>query len=268
VSILCQGIVFNQEARRFIMGTATEDVRADAKPAVIRRRFRLSDAMILIAATGMGFGVLAWLSRSTDGELSWWNLWSEVSIVFQNSGRGSLAEGILYLCAEVASLMSPLVAMWTLALLPIRLIAPRPRLRRIACQPGWIAVCAACSALAAIGLQMIGVVLVGGTDIASAPTIVADIFMYSPMFLGMAVAASWMTLCVGRRWRADRSWVDRSGRAVGCFWIVAAIALMGVVSLQATVQAMGIPFTVRVPANSALPAQAADEADEPESRPR
>jgi hypothetical protein len=43
----------------------------------------------------------------------------------------------------------------------------------------------------------------------------------------MAVLTSWMTLIVGRRWRAEPTWVDRLGRAVGVFWIVAGAVVPG-----------------------------------------
>ena len=44
---------------------------------------------------------------------------------------------------------------------------------------------------------------------------------YVPMFVGWAVFVTWMTLLIGRRWRAERSWIDRLGRATGVFWILA-----------------------------------------------
>jgi hypothetical protein len=45
--------------------------------------------------------------------------------------------------------------------------------------------------------------------------------------IGMAVLTSWMTLIVGRRWRAEPTSVDRLGRAVGVFWIVAGVVVPG-----------------------------------------
>ncbi len=38
--------------------------------------------------------------------------------------------------------------------------------------------------------------------------------------VGFAVAASWLVLIVGRRWRPEPSWIDRCGRAVGAYWIM------------------------------------------------
>lgn len=37
---------------------------------------------------------------------------------------------------------------------------------------------------------------------------------------GFAVAATWFALWVGRWWRLEPDWIDRGGRALGCYWIV------------------------------------------------
>ncbi len=38
--------------------------------------------------------------------------------------------------------------------------------------------------------------------------------------IGFAVIASWVALALARRWRSERGWIDRAGRAVGLLWIV------------------------------------------------
>ena len=47
------------------MASAMEQPRTVAKPATIRRPFRILDAMILVAATAIGFAASEWLSRET-----------------------------------------------------------------------------------------------------------------------------------------------------------------------------------------------------------
>jgi hypothetical protein len=37
---------------------------------------------------------------------------------------------------------------------------------------------------------------------------------------GWAVIVAWLTLALTSHWRAEPSWVDRSGRVLGCIWIV------------------------------------------------
>ena len=36
---------------------------------------------------------------------------------------------------------------------------------------------------------------------------------------GYAVAATWVVLAASGRWRPEKSWVDRLGRALGLAWI-------------------------------------------------
>jgi hypothetical protein len=45
----------------------------------------------------------------------------------------------------------------------------------------------------------------------------------TPLYLGLAVLASWLTLRAGGWWRAEPSWIDRLGRALGVLWIAEAV---------------------------------------------
>jgi hypothetical protein len=240
---------------------AKQEVRSGARPAAIRRRFRLVDAMILVAATAIGCGTIDLLSRATVGGLSPLDGFDEVREFFHQSPGEIGGEGVAYFFAMISVLVSPIVAAWTLALLPIRLIDPRPRWRRVACQPGMMAACASAFAIAGIGLLICGLVLVCGSK-SDAGLIVESAHGSAPMFVGLAVSISWMTLLVGRRWRAERSWVDRFGRAVGCFWIASGLLLIFVIVLGAK----GQSFTASTPLRTSIPAQVAGESDETASR--
>ena len=45
-----------------------------------------------------------------------------------------------------------------------------------------------------------------------------------PMFLvGGAVASVWIVMWLSGTWRADRSWVDRAGAALGIYWIMMSV---------------------------------------------
>ncbi len=44
-----------------------------------------------------------------------------------------------------------------------------------------------------------------------------------PRFAGFVVGGAWLALAMAGRWRPERSWVDRLGRAIGVFWIAAAV---------------------------------------------
>jgi hypothetical protein len=223
------------------MASAIEHARTIANPAAKGRRFRILDAMILVAATAIGFAASEWLSRETNGYLSFWGFFQGVWGYYSESTAEVGVAQFVYPCSMVAYLMSPIVAMLTLALIPIRLFSPRPRWRRIASQPGMIAACAAGLALVGIGLLISGVALAAGIEDAGRWMLESSFFL--PMFLGMAVVTSWMTLLFGRRWRAERSWVDRFGRAIGCYWVVTGLLMICMVAIQECDQ----PFTLSLP---------------------
>jgi hypothetical protein len=44
-----------------------------------------------------------------------------------------------------------------------------------------------------------------------------------PRHAGVVVAGAWLTLRLAGAWRPEPTWVDRAGRALGVFWLVAAL---------------------------------------------
>ena len=94
-----------------------------------------------------------------------------------------------------------------------------------------IAACTTGVALVLIGLPILGAILISGTDAALTPFAAIVTVVFSPIFVGQSVLVAWMTLIVSRRWRAEPSWVDRFGRAVGVYWIVAGLLMIGPIVL-------------------------------------
>lgn len=231
------------------MGTATD--RATPRTATPKRRFRMVDAMILVAATAAGCALISWLDRATDGEVSWQALGecirelTETALAWEAASDWEIVFELTYY--NVACLVLPLVALWTLAVIPLRLLGPRPRWRRLACQPGLMAACATAVVLVAYGLLIGTVSLVVRREGASWSEAVTELALvgfapHAPLAVGLAVLASWMTLIVGRRWRAEPSWVDRLGRILGVFWICAGFAITGLMVLYTTI---GVGFVQR-----------------------
>ncbi len=108
---------------------------------------------------------------------------------------------------------------WTAALVPLRLIRPRPPWRLLARQPGWVA---ACMAMLGLGLAAIGagVALLGwGQTPSRSDAIQQSLFVVVPGAIAPMILGAWATLLLNRRWRPERSWVDRLGRALGLYWI-------------------------------------------------
>ncbi|AGA28428.1 hypothetical protein [Singulisphaera acidiphila] len=120
------------------------------------------------------------------------------------------------------------LAPWTVALLLLRFRQPRPCLRRLVRQPGFVADVAA-SLVLTVGVVAIVLVLVLRClptsrlvfwGASSWPLFFRCAFdLQLPTLMGAAVAVGWSMLCLGGRWRPERSWLDRLGRALGYCWV-------------------------------------------------
>lgn len=107
----------------------------------------------------------------------------------------------------------------------LRLRRPRPARTLLMRQPGWIACFAA--SIAVIGptiYERVGdYVLIrqmsrnGMGEIPWQGTLISQ---HAVMVIGVAVAVSWVILVLGGQWRAEPSWIDRSGRAIGVGWLL------------------------------------------------
>jgi hypothetical protein len=216
-----RGVPFarTQRAGREIrMASITQE--SSSRPAIRepkpRRRFRVSDAMILVAATAAGFGMVrAYLSQ----EAVWLGFSTE------------MPTGVLDGSFMASKVVPPFLGSWTVALILLRLSGPRPRFRRLVRQPGLIAGFAATLALAIITIPAVIIALSGGWDglglfILTTP----KSFLYHASLPGLLVLASWLTLAATESWRAEPGWVDRSGRVLGIAWMGLSLASLGVVA--------------------------------------
>jgi hypothetical protein len=178
----------------------------------VRRRFRLADGLILVAATAVGLAASRFLApnltlrqfsnyvtKPPDGG------WSLTSI------SGSTAE--LSAFAVIPGLVG-----WTLACLVLRLCRPRPPWRRLSRQPGTMA---CLMATVAIGLSVefgaIEWVMADQRDDAR-EWLVVQIMAFSPR-AGLAVFWCWVTMALSGRWRPEPTWLDRLCRLLGFAWL-------------------------------------------------
>lgn len=192
---------------------ATEVASTTAK-ATARRRFTLLDIAILVAASACGLAVVGWLNSLIKGQDAGNILGYLVRLyVSRQFGEAGTIAVMLAL---------PMMAAWTMALIPLRLIRPRPRFRRLACQPGWMACCAVVLALGIAAAISGAVLAIQGR--AQALSLLEGSPVLTLAF-GPAVLASWMALILGRRWRPEPSWVDRLGRILGVVWVL--LSLVG-----------------------------------------
>jgi hypothetical protein len=184
-----------------------------------RRRITLSDLMVLTAATAIGLSPIqfGWARKAAGPQV----FGGRVIPAHQS---GYVSKDWLTPVAERALPILPCLAAWTAAFLLTRLRGHRPRWRRLALQPGLVAAVAALSVLAIESIMLVAGAKIDGRFNWASPDRVADFGANGMILLvhhaGWAVAVSWLTLVLIGRWRPERSWVDRWGRALGFTWII------------------------------------------------
>jgi hypothetical protein len=185
-----------------------------------------------VAATATG---LAWCRflLLAHSEVYWSDVWDALSS--GDTSRWNLS--YLWLASkEAARLVSPLLLAWSAAIVVSRLRSPRPRRRRLWCQPGFLACLAT---LFVYGWRSIGFVVflipylvaVAGkpapVDTGALATELAVLFSYrvsARADAGGAVALAWLVVAAGGRWLPEPTWVDRAGRVLGVAWLILTIA--------------------------------------------
>jgi hypothetical protein len=194
------------------------------------RRFTLLDAVILVGATAVAIA------------------WSRTFVARLNGPPRFSDPDLWGYAVEVLAASLPFSLLWTGALAALRLRNPRPLRRHLARQPG-TAACAAVIAASAIVvlvflilLLLDSIGLVDRMEVATLPLFMVE-FAGSPHWstvvstpdrmqeipygllvlaapeLGLSVAITWLTQIANRRWRPERSWIDRAGRVLGLYWM-------------------------------------------------
>jgi hypothetical protein len=185
------------------------------------------DALILIAATAIG--------------LAWWRILKPDGIFHDSLGSissvGSLREKLNCVLWVVVDFY-PMVVVWTFGLLLLRLRSPRPRMRRIARQPGFATECAVLAALAVTVGELAGWMIAGsGLRFFLILTVrgqgLREVLDNGLRFdetiqqVAAAVVSVWGVMFLGRVLRPEKSWIDRLGRVLGVLWIVMYLIRIG-----------------------------------------
>jgi hypothetical protein len=172
----------------------------------MERRFTLFDVMILVAATAAGFALMRPLAGAAFAHQ-----------VMRNYG---LAWSALVRASWVILAMTPLLAVWSLALLVLRLRQPRPRFRRLLRQPGFVAsISVVFGSLISLIILLLCSIKVGRSELAD-----AVLFITYPV--GYAPANGWLLLMISGKWRNEKSWIDLTGRVLGVCWISVIFSVM------------------------------------------
>ncbi len=185
------------------------------------RSFQISDALVLVAATGVGLaGCRFWFWATKSG-------WRDLSDTADNP----VLIGLWIAALRAIPFSSILLLSWTVAILVLRLRATRPRRRRSWCQPGFLACVAAVFVFAwscvKLGLNVAVALMADPTELSK--TNLWSLFselalmLLSPDFVpqanvGAAVLLVWLVTWASGRCRPEPSWVDRSGRLLGAVW--------------------------------------------------
>ena len=176
-----------------------EVVEADA-PAV-PRRFTLADAMVLVAATAVGFALA--------GTISDWF-----------AGLGQSVPTTFRTFAAWFALTVPVAAAWTSAVVVLRGFSPKGSAGRSTRSIGHLAAGAATLAMAfgAPALAIPWLLSYGSTDTDTHEIVL----MISPMVLAGAILGARLSLRLAGRRERPIDWVDRLGRLLGWYWVIVA----------------------------------------------
>jgi hypothetical protein len=188
-----------------------------------RRMPTLLDAILLVGSAAIGLGMFQWAHRSMFQGWIW-------MLDDGLPARGDwMAINLVVTCTDTMVLFIPLAAPWTFLLLLLRGRPPRPCWRRIWRQPGMAACLAAL--LGWIWSLLAVLVAFDATQVARTNRTITlfhwvqkylsdGVFMY----VGLAVAATWISLWISGRWRRSADWIDFMGRVVGVLWIAIGFA--------------------------------------------
>ena len=171
------------------------------------RPFGLTDGMFLVAASAIAFaGVRPFFPGLTGG-------------------RSTL---VIYLACVIGVLAS-----WTPTVFWLRLRNPRPTVRRLTREPGFVAGIAgtALLALGALAVGILGVVravkpIPSSSPFTTFPVRVPDPYLWLGVMthfsgvVGAAVIAGWLVLALSGRRKPTRSWLDVLGRSLGTGWVI------------------------------------------------
>ena len=185
------------------------------------RRFTLQDAVILVA----GMALSVWIGQGRLVEYPAAKAWEEG---LQGHSREALVQGLVAIRE-----LQPGVAVLTLVVLGLRLQHPRPALRRLARQPGFMAGCAVALVLVVRGLSFVAVVgryrLTSPPDWGCIPAHDARLQRSRHRLCrGCRLASS----SVNRRWHRERSWIDQIGLILGLYWVGRILAVIVPVLLK------------------------------------
>jgi hypothetical protein len=188
-------------------------VNASAENDPVPRRFNVGDGLILVGSFALSMSLLRsgdWFER-IPGRINFWaNVVSGLTGASQwQFYQMSRAEAVRMVVAQavdevLVELLGSILLGLTLVQPLMRLRSPRPRIRELIRQSGFV-VCFA--------------VIVGALAFVDFWTL-ANVAGSPGLIPGAVLLLLWPLVGLPP-WKAERSWIDRLGRGVGWGWIVA-----------------------------------------------
>lgn len=174
-------------------------MRQGSDPLMSHRRFRISDGLVLVLATAVGFAWMRALNQEQFDGLSLANLRTVSGWTFLG-----------WACCPLASALS-------LGLLVLRLRSPKPRWRRLTRQPGFVACLFGAGSAVLSGIVWLLIL----TSLLQLHPHNSPEDVFGPFWLGAggATLGAWIVMLLGGTGRPEKSWLDRSGRVMGGFWL-------------------------------------------------
>jgi hypothetical protein len=174
------------------------------------RRFHLIDAIVLVLATAVGL----WAIRPFLPNLL------EAPRVLEN-GRWVSRWWEPVVLLNRAVILEVMLMAWSAAWLVLQLRQPRPRLRRLTRQPGFVATFSSVAVLVVPGPITAAVFATNSSTLGTAEYWIL-FELWSAIVssqIGAAVVAGWSLLAVGRRCRPGPGWLEWIGQAIGIVWV-------------------------------------------------
>lgn len=165
------------------------------------RRFALSDALVLVAATSAGFVPARSLSFLSSAR--------KTGVFGGSRFNIALKEGMVFVI--------PILLAWTVAVLLLSLRRPRPRWRRVASGPGFVAAVVVLLAVAELASEFVPVQC-AAREWPSAERLAVLL----PAIAGRAgplLTGAWVALALAGLWGSAPWWVERFGRWLGAAWL-------------------------------------------------
>jgi hypothetical protein len=183
------------------------------QPVKRPRRFNLTDAAVLVLATGVGLAAI----RDSLGNLL------KAPMVLENGRWVARWWDPVVLLNRAVTLEVVLMA-WSVGWLVLQLRQPRPRMRRLARRPGFVASFFSTFVILVCGPITAAVLVGAGGGVSGSlgeywirfETCSALVSLQ----IGAAVAAGWALLAVSRECRMRSGWLDRVGQVFGAVWVL------------------------------------------------